>query len=149
MSAETWRVVLDDGSVREVPRVEACADSLGPGFIAGNEIGTTWGRCARSAVAGFASAMHWPVAAILAPGEVTREEAADDKVVAVLADVARTVRYEASNHGALRPGDNRNDDNPSGRTAERLRDSILWHVDRRKWSTTDDVCTREETPDER
>lgn len=46
----------------------------------------------------------------------------------ILSVVRRVVRDVAGDHGALEPGDNRNDDDPSARNAEKVRDSILWYL---------------------
>ena len=72
MTTGTWRVVVDDGDVREVPvRVEGeeLLVGAGPGRFC-------WGgrRQPRSGVASFAVSMGWRVREILAPGEATAAE---------------------------------------------------------------------------
>lgn len=58
MASETWRVVLRDGSVREVRSPDGVS-----------------GDAARVAVLRECALWHHPVAEILAPGELTRAEA--------------------------------------------------------------------------
>ena len=70
MSAETWRVVLDDGNVREVfveRDGDVCAAS-----VAGHPIRFLSPIPRRAVVA---MAQCWPVREVLAPGEMTRDEA--------------------------------------------------------------------------
>jgi len=47
----------------------------------------------------------------------------------ILSIVRKVVRDAAWNYGALPPGDNRNDNDPSARNAERVRDEVLWYLD--------------------
>lgn len=88
--AETWRVVLASGEVREV-RVEALDDG---GFEA------RWGDCdvesddsEHDAVLWLASCFSWGAVEILAPGELTRAElrAQVEAYAAQLAPMARVV----------------------------------------------------------
>lgn len=46
----------------------------------------------------------------------------------ILSIVRKVVRDAARNHGALEPGDNRNDDDSWGRRAENVRDEVLWYL---------------------
>jgi hypothetical protein len=47
----------------------------------------------------------------------------------ILSIVRKVVRNAAWNYGALEPGDNRNDNDPSARCAEKMRDEVLWYLD--------------------
>lgn len=68
MSADLYRVVLDDGSVREAP----CAREGRLWRVDGSE---GLDRDPFAAVTRYAASYDWPVREILAPGEVTRDEA--------------------------------------------------------------------------
>lgn len=90
--AETWRVVLASGEVREV-RVEALDDG---GFEA------RWGDCdvesddsEHDAVLWLASCFSWGAVEILAPGEPTRAELRA-QVEAYAAQLAPMTRAEAA-----------------------------------------------------
>ena len=77
-TAETWRVVLKRGRVRDVRVTETQA---GPEIYAscGSHTTRSLGSCpsAREAVMALACVAGWPVVEILAPGEITRAEALD------------------------------------------------------------------------
>ena len=69
--AETWRVVLASGEVREVSpehnEVQWCT------FVDGYH---GWGRTQHASISAVVGMHGWPVAEILAPGEPTRAEMA-------------------------------------------------------------------------
>jgi hypothetical protein len=70
---ETWRVVLADGTEREVRAVQyepGDAEAWVPARLDRNEGAATM----REAVAKVAVANEWPVAEVLAPGETSRAE---------------------------------------------------------------------------
>ena len=100
MPAETWGVELDDGSVREVvPRREAAGPHRpDPKWWASDDDGGNArdGESARVAVAAYASAKRWPVAAILAPGEVSAEDRIAAAVKAELEACKAAVRDAAA-----------------------------------------------------
>lgn len=77
MIEQTWRVVLDDGSVREV-RVSYHEGRAWPFIVDDSERSGVMvaSRSARGAVSKFAGHSGWEVAEILAPGVATRTELA-------------------------------------------------------------------------
>lgn len=89
MTTGTWRVVVDDGGVREVPvRVEDGQMSVGAG--PGPRV---WDvrMSPRFAVASLAVSVGWRVREILAPGEATAAE----RVAAETARCAAVCRAQA------------------------------------------------------
>ena len=92
---ETWRVVDGLGGVREVPvRVEGELLLVGPGPV------PRWYGCSeppRLALMHYALTMHWPLAEILAPGDLTAEE----RVAAERARCAEVCRKVAAKHWAI------------------------------------------------
>jgi hypothetical protein len=77
--AETWRAVLEDGSVREAAVTRR--DHLGRAYWRAESGAIPMGESftsARHAVVNLASFSHWPVVEILAPGQLTRAEVEAD-----------------------------------------------------------------------
>lgn len=78
MTAAVWRVVCDDGSVREVTAVYAAEVSAwaatGEETTAMGDVVRAINATARRAVMSYAMQEHWPVAEIAPPGALTAEE---------------------------------------------------------------------------
>ena len=98
MSAETWRVVLDDGKICNV-----MVRHDGPGWcVARYHLFDVGDVTPRAAIARFCAAGVWSVVEILAPGQPSRAEVENALAEAHAREASFVAHIEASDAGALR-----------------------------------------------